>query len=171
MHTVNKLIPGSRGLAAVLLKRAASVELRWDVRSKSRFDAVDSQGRVLGVFLPPGTVLRGGDALVAEDGSLIKVVAAAQPVLKVSHCAQHGGPVDLLRAAYHLGQRHAQIELQANCLLLQPDAGLAEWLRGMHLIVDEQESVFEPEAPTDAAGPAHAHGPGCGHDHGESHRH
>jgi urease accessory protein len=48
MITINKLIPQSRGLAAVLLKRAATVELDWDVRQKSRFDATDSQGRALG---------------------------------------------------------------------------------------------------------------------------
>jgi urease accessory protein len=73
MLTVNKLIPQGRGLAAVLLKRAATVELDWDVRQKSRFDATDSQGRELGVFLPRGTVVRGGDVLVAEDGSLVRV--------------------------------------------------------------------------------------------------
>ena len=55
MLTVNKLIPGARGLATVLLKRAATVELDWDVRQKSRFDATDSAGRMLGVFLPRGT--------------------------------------------------------------------------------------------------------------------
>ena len=68
MLTVNKLLPQGRGLSAVLLKRAATVELDWDVRQKSRFDITDSQGRSLGVFLPRGTLLRGGDELVAEDG-------------------------------------------------------------------------------------------------------
>ncbi len=72
MLTANKLMPQGGGLAAVLLKRAATVELDWDVRQKSRFDATDSQGRPLGVFLPRGTAVRGGDVLVAEDGSLIK---------------------------------------------------------------------------------------------------
>ena len=76
MLTVNKLIPQGRGLAAVLLKRAAEVELDWDVRCKSRFDATDSAGRIVGVFLPRGTAVRGGDVLVAEDGSLIRVIAA-----------------------------------------------------------------------------------------------
>ena len=60
-----------RGLSAVLLKRAATLELDWDARQKSRFDATDSQGRALGVFLPRGSAVRGGDVLVAEDGSLI----------------------------------------------------------------------------------------------------
>ena len=68
MLTVNKLMPQGRGLAPVLLKRAAALELDWDVRQKSRFDAIDSQGRQLGVFLARGSVARGGDVLVAEIG-------------------------------------------------------------------------------------------------------
>jgi len=106
MITVNKLIPQSRGLASVLLKRAATVELDWGVRQKSRFDAVDSAGRALGVFLPRGTVVRGGDTLVTEDGALVVVKAAPQPVLMVRHCSEHGTPFDLMRAACHLGNRH-----------------------------------------------------------------
>ena len=86
MLTVSKLMPQGRGLAPVLVRRAASVELDWDVRQKSRFSARDSQGSVLGVFLPRGTVVRGGDVLVAEDGSLVRVAAAPQPVLHLEAC-------------------------------------------------------------------------------------
>lgn len=67
MLTINKFIAGARGLAPALIKRAANVELDWDVRQKIRFDATDSLGRALGVFLPRGSVVRGGDVLVAED--------------------------------------------------------------------------------------------------------
>jgi urease accessory protein len=169
MLTVNKLIPQARGLSAVLLKRAASVELDWDVRQKSRFDATDSQGRTLGVFLPRGTVVRGGDVLVAEDGSLVKVQAAAQPVLVVRHCADHGSPFDLLRAAYHLGNRHVSLELQPDHLKLEPDHVLADMLRQMHLIVSEEQAAFEPEGGAYAAG-GHAHH-GHSHDHGHGHAH
>jgi urease accessory protein len=171
MLIVNKLIPGARGLAPVLLKRAASVELDWDVRQKSRFDAADSQGRTLGVFLPRGSVARGGDALVAEDGSLIRVLAAPQAVLVVRHCTEHGSPFDLLRAAYHLGNRHVPLELQPERLLLEPDHVLADMLRGMHLIVSEDSQPFEPENGAYGAhgghdhAHEHTHGPGCGHDH------
>ena len=83
MLQISKIIPQGKGLAPVLVKRAASIELDWDTRQKSRFDGVDSLGRQLGVFLPRGTVVRGGDVLVAQDGSLIIVKAAAQAVLVV----------------------------------------------------------------------------------------
>ena len=104
MLIVNKLLPQGQGLAPVLLKRAAQVELDWDVRQKSRFDATDSQGRTLGVFLPRGTLVRGGDVLVAEDGSMVRVIAAPQPVLVITPCSEHGSPFDLVRAAYPPGQ-------------------------------------------------------------------
>ena len=107
----------------------------------------------------------------------------------VRHCPQHGAPFDLLRAAYHLGNRHVQLELQPERLQLEPDHVLADLLRQMHLIVSEEQAPFEPEAGAYASGghahgqghshdaehahpaPAHVHGPGCGHDHGHDHGH
>lgn len=168
MLTVNKLIPQGRGLANVLLKRAASVELDWDTRQKSRFDAHDSAGRHIGVFLPRGQVVRGGDVLVVEDGSLVRVIAAPQDVLVVRACADHGSPFDLLRAAYHLGNRHVQLELQPDHLKLEPDHVLADMLRQMHLIVTQESGAFEPEGGAYAAG---GHGHGHGHSHGHDHDH
>ncbi len=170
MLTVNKLIPQARGLANVLVKRAARVELDWDVRQKSRFDATDSLGRTLGVFLPRGTLVRGGDMLVAEDGSMVVVTAARQPVMVVKTCVDHGSPFDLLRAAYHLGNRHVQLELTPDHLKLEPDHVLADMLRQMHLIVTDANAAFEPEGGAySAGGHAHAHDAHHGHDHGHAH--
>ena len=192
MLQVSKLVAQGQGLAATLIRRAATVELDWDVRQKSRFDATESAGRQLGVFLPRGTVVRGGDVLVAEDGSLIKVLAAAQPVLVITACSEHGSAFDLTRAAYHLGNRHVPIELKPDHLKIEPDHVLADMLRAMHLTLREETAAFEPEAgayssgghshdhaapkpkpvniPVTAAVP-HVHGPGCKHDHGHGHGH
>ena len=172
---VGKRIAGGQGLSSVLLRRASEVELDWDVRQKSRIEATDSLGRALNVFLPRGTVLRGGDVLVAEDGSLVRVKAAPQPVLVVTHCSDHGTPFDLLRAAYHLGNRHVPLELQPDRLLLEPDHVLAGMLRGQHLIVTEASSAFEPEGGAYGAGAGthagHAHAHDHGHDHAHDHAH
>ncbi len=167
MLTVNKLIAQGRGLAPALVKRAPSVELDWDTRQKSRFDATDSSGRTLGVFLPRGTAARGGDVLVAEDGTLVRALAAPQPVLVIRHCTRHGSPFDLLRAAYHLGNRHVAIELKPDHLKIEPDHVLADLLRQRHLIVHEVTEAFEPEGGAYAA-PAHAH---AHHDHDHPHDH
>ena len=90
MILCSKLMPQGRGLARVLVQRASTITLDWDTRQKSRFDATDSAGRQLGVFLPRGAVVRGGDVLVAEDGSLVRVVAAPQDVLRITACTEHG---------------------------------------------------------------------------------
>jgi urease accessory protein len=173
MLTANKLFPAGRGLAPVLLKRASHVALDWDVRQKSRFEATDSTGRTLGVFLPRGTVVRGGDVLVAEDGSLVRVEAAPQPVMVIRHCTRHGSPFDLLRAAYHLGNRHVQIELRPDHLKIEPDHVLAEMLGRMHLIITNEDAPFEPEGGAYAGGHGHGHdhGHGQGHEHPHAHEH
>jgi urease accessory protein len=199
MLQTSKVISQGHGLAPVLIKRASTVELDWDVRQKSRFNTTDSLGRHLGVFLPRGTLLRGGDVLVAEDGSMVRVLAAPQAVLRISACPTHGSPFDLTRAAYHLGNRHVPIELKPDHLKIEPDHVLADLLRAMHLIVNTVDEAFEPEggaysaathaghhhgghahddhgdhsdhshAKTTAA--PHVHGPDCGHDHGHDHNH
>ncbi len=168
MLTCSKLISGGQGLAAVLLKRAATVELDWDVRQKSRFDATDSTGRAIGVFLPRGTLVRGGDVLVLEDGSLVRVQAAPQEVLRITACAQHGSPFDLTRAAYHLGNRHVPIELKPDHLKIEPDHVLADMLRAMHMTVVTVQEAFEPEGGAYGSH-GHAHGHSHSHDHSHSH--
>jgi urease accessory protein len=181
--TVAKRIPAGKGLSQVLLRRASEVSLAWQARQARRFEAVDSAGRALRVELPEGDVLRGGDVLVAADGSLVRVAAAPEAVLVVTACAEHGRAVDLLRAAYHLGQRHVPLELRADRLLVEAEAALADQLRGEHLDVTEATSAFEPESgPYGAAGGGHGghdhdhdhdhdhgHGHGHGHDHGHAH--
>jgi urease accessory protein len=171
MLTCSKLISGGHGLATVLLKRATTVLLDWDVRQKSRFDATDSSGRALGVFLPRGTLVRGGDVLVAEDGSLIRVEAAPQEVLKITACSVHGSPFDLTRAAYHLGNRHVPIELKPDHLKIEPDHVLADMLRAMHMTVVKVQESFEPEGGAYSSHGGHDHGHGHGHSHEHDHHH
>ena len=191
MLQISKVIAQGAGLAPVLVKRAATIELDWDVRQKSRFDATDSLGRQLGIFLQRGTLVRGGDLLVAEDGSMVKVIAAPQAVLRITACTSHGSPFDLMRAAYHLGNRHVPIELKPDHLKIEPDHVLADMLRAMHLTVNEVHEAFEPEGGAYQAGghshshtevkaakavipiaaKPHVHGPECNHGHGHDHGH
>ena len=176
MLQVSKLIPQGQGLAQVLVRRAAQLELDWDLRQKSRFDATASDGRHVGVFLPRGTVVRGGDVLLTQDGSLLRVVAAPQAVLRITACTdhthdhghdhEHNGAFDLMRAAYHLGNRHVPIELKPDHLKIEPDHVLADMLRAMHLNVVEVREPFEPEG-----GAYGNHGGGTGHTHGHGHAH
>lgn len=184
MLQVSKIISQGTGLAPVLINRAATLELSWDTRQKSRFEGTDSLNRQLGVFLPRGTLVRGGDVLVADDGSMVRVIAAPQAVLRITACTSHGSPFDLARAAYHLGNRHVPIELQPDHLKIEPDHVLADMLQAMHLVVTHVTEPFEPEGGAYSAGghlhadenpkkmiaiaaTPHVHGPNCqhGHDH------
>lgn len=197
MNTANKLIPQGHGLAAALLKRAATVTLDWDTRQKSRFECLTSAGDSIGVFLTRGAVVRGGDVLVTEAGALVNVVAADQAVMRITPCPSHGSAFDLVRAAYHLGNRHVPIELKPDHLKIEPDHVLGAMLEAMHLIVKSVNEPFEPEsgaysqaahehghshAPAHAPEPApkkiiaigaaaapHVHGPDCNHGHGHHH--
>ena len=175
MILCSKLMPQGRGLARVLVQRASTITLDWDIRQKSRFDATDSAGRQLGVFLPRGAVVRGGDVLVAEDGSLVRVVAAPQDVLCITACSEHGSPFDLTRAAYHLGNRHVPIELQPDHLKIEPDHVLTDMLRAMHMTVVAVSEPFEPESGAYGDHGGHSHGGhshgGHGHDHDHAHSH
>ena len=184
MLQIFKLISQGAGLAPVLVKRASTLEIDWHVRQKSRFDATDSLGRLLGVFLPRDTLVRGGDVLLAEDGSMVRVIAAPQAILRITACSVHGSAFDLTRAAYHLGNRRVPIELKSDHLKIEPDLVLADMLRAMHLSVEEVNEAFEPEGGTYSAGShlhtpapavtaappaAHVHGPDCNHGHDHSH--
>jgi urease accessory protein len=180
---VSKLIVGGRGLAPAVVRRASVVALDWDTRQKSRFEAHDSAGRHLGVFLPRGRIVRGGDVLVGEDGSLIRVEARDQPLLVVSAPAgaDSGGEsaaLALAKAAYHLGNRHVALDIRRDRLVLEPDHVLAEMLARMGLSVATITGPFEPEAGAyDAESSSHGHGHGhehgheheYGHDHGHGH--
>jgi len=176
---VSKLIAAGRGLAPALVRRAGVVALDWDTRQKSRFEALDSAGRHLAVFLPRGRTVRGGDVLVGEDGSLMRVEALAQPILVVTAPAgadAASAGLALAKAAYHLGNRHVPLEVRADRLVLEPDHVLAELLVRMGLEVATTAGAFEPEAGAYDSGsrsqaPGHHAGQDHDHDHAHDHGH
>ena len=135
--------------------RATDAELRlpFDARSRSRLRCALACGTEAGVFLEPGTVLRGGDRLEADDGRIVEVLAAPERLLE-ARCA---GPQELARAAYHLGNRHVPVQVGEGWLRLARDHVLAEMLRGLGCEVAECELPFEPEAGAYGAG-HHRHG-------------
>ena len=89
-------------------------------------------------------------------------------MLVITHCADHGSAFDLVRAAYHLGNRHVAIELKPDHLKIEPDHVLADMLRAMHLDVNATHAAFEPEGGAYGSAGAHSH---HGHDHGHHHGH
>jgi urease accessory protein len=140
--------------------------LPYDTRKKSRFKAETTSGETLGVMLPRGQVLRGGDVLADADGARVHIVAAMEPVSWV----QGGTPQTLARAAYHLGNRHMPLQVGENWLCYQHDHVLDDMVRGLGLQVTTVEAAFEPEEGAYAAhSQAHAHT--GAHDHSSDNTH
>jgi urease accessory protein len=132
---------------------APQLVLPFDLRQKSRQLATLSTGAEVGLFLPRGTVLKDGDVLEGEGQTLIKVVAAQESVLLVRGNSSH----DLIRAAYHLGNRHTRIEVGAGSLKLAFDPVLRDMLLGLGLNVTEAFLPFEPEPGAYGGGHRHGH--------------
>jgi urease accessory protein len=144
----------------------ARLVLPFELRSRSRFRAQLAGGEEVGVMLARGQILRGGDLLLAEDGRVIEVAAAAESVSTV-HSAD---PRALARAAYHLGNRHVALQIGAGWLRYSHDHVLDQMVRGLTLEVAVEQAPFEPEAGAyhAAADSGHSHGHG---DHHHPHRH
>jgi urease accessory protein len=125
--------------AAVTLTLALTAEER--TRSRHRFETED--GQVLFLHLPRGTVLQDGDILQDEaSSSIVRITAKPEQILTVT--AQT--TLLLLRAAYHLGNRHVPIEITANYLRLSADPVLRTMLEQLGLEVNEEILPFQPEA-------------------------
>ncbi|AUT69081.1 urease accessory protein UreE [Paraburkholderia hospita] len=152
MRTIDKLLGAHIKLAPVLIKRAPTLTLAFDARCKSRLAATLDGGEEVALLLPRGTVLRDGDVLVADDGCLVRVVAAPESVLVV----RAPDVLTLTRAAYHLGNRHTPVEVGADYLKLEYDPVLADMLKRLGALVDQVEMPFQPE--TGAYGGGHRHG-------------
>jgi urease accessory protein len=123
----------------------------FEIRQKSRFRAVLEDGTELAIFLPRGSKLIDGDLLEADDGTLIRVVAAAEQLLYVTAPSS----LALTRAAYHLGNRHTPVEIGNGFLKLANDPVLREMLQGLGVQLREVHLPFQPESG--AYGKGHGH--------------
>ena len=143
------------------------LELAFDARCKSRLRTQLASGEDCGLFLERGTVLRGGDKLLANDGRVVEIVAASEILME----AVSGDPMLITKAAYHLGNRHVAVHLLPGKLRFVADHVLGEMVRGLGLKVSEIEAPFEPESGAYGAHGGHGHsadGEGRGpriHDH------
>lgn len=121
-------------------------------RQKSRLRTQADNGEPVMLMLERGTILRDGDLLLADDGRAVRIVAAHEAV----DCVRHADATALLRAAYHLGNRHVPLQINKDSLCFRRDAVLAEMLRRLGMQVEECVRAFEPEAGAYGAG--HRHG-------------
>ena len=139
-----KIAPQSRADAFLVLP--------FELRQKSRLRTVVDSGEEIGLFLDRGTMLRGGDMLAADDGRIVGVRSADED-LQEARCAD---AESLARAAWHLGNRHAAVQVGDGWLRFVADDVLAAMLRGLGATVSSVRAPFEPEGGAYGGGD-HAH--------------
>ena len=184
---------------AYRLEVRSRLMLPFDSRQKSRLRTQLDSGEEVGLMLPRGEILRGGDLVVASDGRVVEVIAQPEEVLHITCKAAE----DLTRAAYHLGNRHVPVQVGEGFLRIAADHVLEDMLKGLGATTQPVCAAFEPEAGAYGGGHRHnddeqghggrihqygehqgqdhahdhghdhphVHGPDCGHDHGHEHAH
>jgi urease accessory protein len=138
---------------------AGELILPYELREKSRLRATLASGEEVAVFTARGTVLRDGELLRGDDGRVVRVIAASEATYRV-HCPT---PRDLLRCAFHLGNRHTQAQVGDGFLRIRRDSVLKDMLEGLGATVTEEDAPFEPESGAYGGGHGHHHGDDGGH--------
>lgn len=143
---------------------AGTITLDETARHRRRVAMVSDNGVEFLLDLPQARLLRHGDGLVLDDGRVIEVIAAPEPLYEVrGRDARH-----LLGLAWQLGNRHLQAQISADHLLIRRDAVIRAMLEGLGASVSEVEAPFDPEGG--AYDPNH-HGSDHSHGHGHGHHH
>ena len=140
---------------------ADTVVLDFDDRHRRRMAMTGTRGLEFLLDLENAVALRGGDALVLEDGRLIEVVAAPEPLVEI----RGADPQHLIRVAWHLGNRHLPTQIMGKGLRIRRDHVIEAMVKGLGARVIEIEAPFDPEGGA-YAGSGDAHAP-----EGEAHGH
>ncbi len=134
-----------------------TVSLTYDARLLRRKRLVAKSGEPFLVDLPQTTSVNAGDTFVLEDGRQFQVVAADEPLMKVTG--------DLVRLAWHVGNRHAPCAMLQDALVVQREKVMRAMLEQLGAVVTDFDGPFNPE------GGAYGHGRTMGHDHSHAHAH
>lgn len=140
---------------------ADTVVLAFDDRHRRRMAITATRGLEFLLDLPKAIALRGGDALVLEDGRLIEVVASPEPLVEI----RADDPRQMMRIAWHLGNRHLPMQIVGRGLRIRRDHVIEDMLRGLGAKIVEIEAPFDPE------GGAYAEAPAAHAEHGHDHKH
>jgi urease accessory protein len=141
-------------------KAAGSLTLDFDARHRRRFRLTADQGDDILLDLPQATAMADGDGLQLDDGRWLKVQAAPEDLVEI----RHEDPIQLMRLAWHLGNRHLPTEIRNHVLRIRPDHVIEEMLRGFGADLQTVQAAFQPEGGAYGHGHHHKH-PHGPHDH------
>ncbi len=145
---------------------ADTVVLDFDDRHRRRMAMTGTRGLEFLLDLENAVALRGGDALVLEDGRLIEVIAAPEPLIEIRGV----DPLHLVRVAWHLGNRHLPTQIMAKGLRIRRDHVIEAMVKGLGARIIEIEAPFDPEGGAYAGG-GHAHAADDHAHHHDAHDH
>ncbi len=113
--------------------------------------------------------MRDGDGLVLDDGGIVRVVGRPEALIEITAADSHA----LARLAWHIGNRHIEVQIVGDRLRIRRDHVIEDMLRGLGAHLAPVEAAFDPERGAYAhdAGHVHAHGHDHRHDHHHAHDH
>jgi urease accessory protein len=143
-------------------KAIGTLTLDFDARHRRRIRLTADHGEDVLLDLPKTVAMADGDGLQLDDGNWLRVRAAAEPLIEVNHADRH----QLVRLAWHLGNRHLPTEIREDSLLIRPDHVIEGMLRGFGAELRKIEAAFQPEGGAYGSGQhGHRHHEEDGHHH------
>jgi len=171
MHRVASIIRAGQWNDATALDR---VVLDADDRQRRRIVLTGENGTKILLDFDRPVSLRDGDGLVLDDGAIVRVCGRPEPLLEIAPAS----PREFVRLAWHLGNRHTELQIVGERIRIRRDHVLEEMLRGLGAGVTKLEAPFDPQAGVshdhvhEHAHHHHAHEHVHGHDHSRhGHRH
>jgi urease accessory protein len=164
------------------MKRAHAVKMtgHWDSssavdqvpldaheRQRRRVVLTGERGTTFLLDLPQVIALRDGDGLVLDDGGIVRVIGRPEALVEIAAPDSHA----LARLAWHIGNRHIEVQIVGDRLRIRRDHVIENMLRGLGALLTPLDAAFDPEqgayAQTHGHGHAHAHD----HHHARDHDH
>ena len=139
-------------------KVVGTLTLDFDARHRRRIRLTTDRGEDVLLALPKTVAMADGDGLQLDDGTWLRIKAAAESLVEV----RHKDPHHLVRLAWHLGNRHLPAEIRDNTLRIRPDHVIEEMLHGFGAELEKVEAPFQPEGGAYGSSPNHGHNH---HDH------
>jgi urease accessory protein len=144
-------------------KAAGTLTLEFDARHRRRIRLTTDQGQDILLDLPKAVAMADGDGLQLDDGTWLRITAAPESLVEIRHEDRH----QLMRLAWHLGNRHLPTEIREGVLRIRPDHVIEEMLRGFGAALEKIQDAFQPEGGAYGGSHNHSHS----HDHHDHHHH
>ena len=146
---------------------ADSIVLDAHERHRRRAVLEGEGGTTFLLDLPQAVALHDGDGLVLDGGAIVRVVGRPEPLIEIAAADAHG----LARLAWHIGNRHIDVQIVGDRLRIRRDHVIEDMLRGLGAQLNPVEAAFDPERGAYDHGQSHAHDHAHGGSHSDGHAH